>query len=103
VRSPKPRKARALLDASLRASKGDTPLRATTDGSAPRRAARWLLDVGEPVVRLGRATLAGLLGMQPETLSRALAVLVRAGAIALARGRIEIRDVDSLRVAARAR
>lgn len=92
----KPRGARVLLEATLGAGKSDTPLRATTDGNAKGRAARWLLDAGEPVIKLSRATLAGLVGMQPETLSRALSVLVRAGAIAVGRGRIEIKDRDVL-------
>jgi len=93
----KPQGARALLEATLSAGKSDTPLRATTDGNAKARAARWLLDAAEPVIKLRRVTLAGLIGMQPETLSRALAVLVRAGAITVGRGRIEIRDRNVLR------
>lgn len=95
-----PLAARTLLDNVLRTSRADQPLRATTDGSARVRVARWLVDAGEPVVKLRRATLAGLLGMQPETLSRALSTLVRAGAVAVGRGRIEVRDLDALRTLA---
>ncbi len=83
--------ARAVLDCHVRASVGDHAARATTDGSAPRRVARWLLGSTRQQT-LPRAVLAGLLGMRPETLSRALAALVSAGCIVVTRSRIEIAD-----------
>lgn len=87
--------ARVVLDCQIRASASDHAARATTDGSAPRRVARWL--IGSTKQRtLPRAVLAGLLGMRPETLSRALASLSRTRCIALTRSRIDIVDAAQL-------
>lgn len=87
--------ARVVLDAVLHTVAGDNAGRARTDGNAPQRVARWLGDASKQK-KLPRAILAGLLGMKPETLSRALAALARFGAITLTRTRIDVRDAASL-------
>ena len=91
--------ARALLEVMVLTWCGDNPHRATADGSAPQRVAEWLLDGAERKVSrsLPRAVIAGLLGMKPETLSRAVASLARRGAVVTNRMRIEIVDRGLLR------
>lgn len=75
--------------------------RQALQGSAVRRVARFLLqhaeaDDGGETLETPHRVLAGMLGMRPETLSRALADLRTAGA--LARGRtVRIADVGRLR------
>lgn len=86
---------RVVLDCLLETLAADNPSRATTDGSAPQRIARWLLDSTQQR-RLPRSVLAGLLGMKPETLSRGLASLVRGGSISATRTRIDILDAALL-------
>jgi CRP/FNR family transcriptional regulator, cyclic AMP receptor protein len=83
--------ARVVLDCVLQAIAGDNAGRARTDGNAPQRVARWLREASKQK-KLPRTILAGLLGMKPETLSRALAALARHGAIHLTRTRIDVRD-----------
>lgn len=83
--------ARVVLDSVLHAIAGDNTGRAQTDGNAPQRVARWLRDTTKQK-KLPRSILAGLLGMKPETLSRALAALARFGAITLTRTRMDVRD-----------
>lgn len=94
--------ARALLEALLDAWCSDNPRRATADGSAPQRVAEWLLDgAGRKASRsLPRSVIAGLLGMKPETMSRACAELARRGAIVTNRIRIEVVDRGLLRAIA---
>jgi CRP-like cAMP-binding protein len=87
--------ARTVLDCHVRALVADHAARATTDGSAPRRVARWLLSSTRQQM-LPRVVLAGLLGMRPETLSRALAALVSAGCIVVSRSRIDIANASHL-------
>ena len=87
--------ARVVLDCVMQTACSDNPSRATTDGSAPQRVARWLLDSSKQK-RLPRSIMAGLLGMKPETLSRALASLAKTGSIALTRTRIDVRDAARL-------
>ncbi len=83
----------ALREASRRATE-----RQALEGTAVRRVARFLLDRQK---RNGNGALtphhvlARVLGMRPETLSRALRELRRAGAIAPGRG---VRVADSLRL-----
>jgi CRP/FNR family transcriptional regulator len=93
--------ARAVLDCVLLAQCADVPRRAGADGNARQRVAAWLLDQpGDarfgPTAGLPRVVIAGLLGMLPETLSRALASLAKSGALAVTRKRVEIRDVGAL-------
>ncbi len=87
--------ARVVLDCILGTIVGDNAGRATTDGNAPQRVARWLLDSSKQK-RLPRSILAGLLGMKPETLSRALAAIARTGCIHRTRTRIDVRDTACL-------
>ncbi len=90
--------ARTALELSVAAACYDVPRPAASDGTAIERVARWLID--ESPRRNGgglpRQVIAQLLGMLPETLSRALAELARSGAIDLTRRKITIRDVDAL-------
>ena len=91
----------AMLECVLRSQCTDAPRRAGSDGSAVSRVARWLLDGknGEGQRRsssLPRRVVAGLLGMQPETLSRALATLAARGAVTVTRRRVDIVDRPKL-------
>ena len=93
--------ANAVLECVLLALSGDSPRRAGADGSARQRVAGWLLD--QPRKQgpgLPRNVVADLLGMLPETLSRALASLAEGGAITVTRRRVEVRDVAALEAAA---
>ena len=91
--------ARVVLDCVMETLSSDNPSRATTDGSAPQRIARWLLDSLQQRC-LPRSVLAGLLGMKPETLSRGLATLVRSGCISATRTRIDVLDPARLEAVA---
>ena len=94
---------RVLLEAVLEAEARDRPLRGNADGTAPQRAAAWLLE-NAPDTSSGaipRRVLAGLLGMRPETLSRALAALAQGGAIRLGRREVAVVDRTQLRSVAR--
>jgi CRP/FNR family transcriptional regulator len=94
--------ARLALEQLLR-SEVDEPLHAASpDGTAIERVARWILDEaqGGAPRALPRRDVAGLLGMVPETLSRALAALVRAGAITTNRRHLRVVDAQALRTAA---
>lgn len=87
----------AVLGCVVTAHCGDTPRRAGADGSAVERVATWLLD--EPAgqaAALPRTAVAGMLGMEPETLSRALSALSECGAIRVSRREIVVLDPDRL-------
>jgi CRP/FNR family transcriptional regulator len=91
--------ARAVLETVLLALCSDAPRAASADGNARQRVAAWILDQGRgPSAPAGlpRHVVAGLLGMLPETLSRALAAIAKTGAIEVTRRRIEIRDAAAL-------
>jgi len=96
---------RVLLDAVLRSGVRERPLRGNADGTAPQRAAAWLLGHAPQVAsrQVTRRVLAGLLGMRPETLSRTLRAIEAQGAILQTRGRIEVVDRGRLRAIARRR
>lgn len=81
----------------------DTPRRAGADGNAVQRAAAWVLEecTNPSEATLPRREIAQLLGMLPETLSRALATLARRGAIDLTRQNVAIRDNEALEACAR--
>jgi len=85
--------ARMALEQTLLATTADPSRAASADGSAIRRVARWLLDAGAAgPPRLPRHVVASLLGMAPETLSRALAGLRDHGAIAVTPRGLQIED-----------
>jgi CRP-like cAMP-binding protein len=100
--------ARSVLDCVLLAVCADAPRRAGADGNARQRVAAWLLDQPSEAsagstAGLPRNVIAGLLGMLPETLSRALASLAQVGAIDVTRRHVEIRDVGVLEAVAAGR
>lgn len=90
--------ARTMLQLALRSRCHESPRRSGADGSATRRVARWLLDEapGQHDPPIPRKVMAALLGMLPETLSRALARLREMGAIRATRKDIRVIDVDAL-------
>jgi CRP-like cAMP-binding protein len=94
--------ARLVLEQILRSEADEPPHAASPDGTATERVARWILkEVHDGAPRaLPRRDVAGLLGMVPETLSRALARLVALGAIETTRRHLRIVDVPGLRAAA---
>ena len=91
-----------VLECTLLTWCRDNPRRATADGNARQRVAEWLLEGAERNTSrsLPRSIVAGLLGMKPETLSRAIAALARRGAIVTNRMRIEVVDRTLLRAIA---
>lgn len=92
--------ARALLDLALLGPALDSPRRASSEGSAVKRVAQWLLDEGPALAEgVPRKVIAELLGMLPETLSRALATLAARGAIVSTRRSIRVLDPETLRAA----
>ncbi|MBI4956270.1 MAG: Crp/Fnr family transcriptional regulator [Myxococcales bacterium] len=90
--------ARVLLEGMLLAQSADTPRRTNADGSALERVAAWLCEssADNSVLTLPRRVVAGLLGMQPETLSRCLAALSDQGALRVTRRSIEVTSRDKL-------
>jgi CRP-like cAMP-binding protein len=83
--------ARVVLEQVLRGLAADAPRGAAPDGNATSRVARWILEAG-PAPAVPRRMVASMLGMVPETLSRALAQLRKDGAIVTTRRTITIRD-----------
>jgi CRP-like cAMP-binding protein len=92
------RHANSVLSEVVASQWNDTPRRAGADGNAVERAAAWILEECEhpSEVTLSRREIAHLLGMLPETLSRALASLARRGAIEVTRRDVVIRDARLL-------
>ncbi|WP_428261598.1 Crp/Fnr family transcriptional regulator [Haliangium sp.] len=93
--------ARIALEASVRAMVADLPPRAAADGSAAQRVADWLVHESPQTLHLPRRVVADLLGMRPETLSRALASLAQRGAIEVSRTSLEVVDGEALETIAR--
>jgi CRP-like cAMP-binding protein len=95
--------ARVALEQTLRAACDDEPRAASADGSAVARVARWLLDHEAAVAgaEVPRRDVAAMLGIVPETMSRALHRLASAGAIKVSRRSVVIVDADALRAATR--
>jgi CRP-like cAMP-binding protein len=91
--------ARVVLDSVLRSGTRERPRRGNADGTARRRAASWLLENADRRLpsAVSRQVMAGLLGMRPETLSRALRTLAERGAIRHGRTTIEVIDRARLR------
>jgi CRP-like cAMP-binding protein len=92
-----------VLEQVLRAECSASPRAATTDGTAMERVARWILAESErgELSQVPRCFAAGLLGMAPETFSRALTQLAEAGAVEVTRRSLAVRDAELLRAAAR--
>ncbi|MCC6559334.1 MAG: Crp/Fnr family transcriptional regulator [Polyangiaceae bacterium] len=90
--------ARTVLDLVLLTQSHDAPRRAGSEGNAMRRVALWLLDSAGPGIpsTLPRNVVAELLGMLPETFSRALAGLIARGAVEADRRSIRILSVEML-------
>ncbi len=88
------------LVVQARCAEGPRPTAAA--GSAVQRVARWLADEsrGGRAPTIERRVVARLLGMLPETFSRALARLVALGAIATTRKEIRVLDARALLAAA---
>lgn len=94
--------ARRILELSVRTNKNELPRQAQTDGSAVERVANWIYAEGPrgATLTLPRKVVADLLGMRPETFSRALATLAEGSAIAVTRYTLRITDENALRQAA---
>ncbi len=91
--------ARTALEQVLHMMVGEAPRTAGTDGSAVRRVARWICDEAEGGVAppIPRRTVASLLGMTPETFSRALAQLAKDRIVQLTRKHLAVIDDGALR------
>jgi len=90
--------ARALMEMVLHTHCASSLRPSSAEGTAVRRLARWLVEEcrGGLAPGLPRATIAGMLGMLPETLSRALAALATRGAITVTRKEIRVVDAAKL-------
>jgi CRP-like cAMP-binding protein len=90
--------AHAILQLVIRAHCEAGPRPSTSEGSATCRVARWLADESRGGVAppIPRAVVAGLLGMLPETFSRALSTLASRGAIEVDRKQIRVIDANVL-------
>lgn len=89
--------ARALLTCVLLTQCADAPRRSGSEGSAQQRAAAWILEqAGDPGSALPRQVVASLLGMLPETLSRALAALAARGLVEVTRRSVRVIDGQAL-------
>jgi CRP-like cAMP-binding protein len=90
-----------VLELALREAGCRVAERHALEGTAVRRVARFLLqrqevDERADALRTPQHVLAHILGMRPETLSRALARLRETGVIAPGRG-VRVVDDDKLR------
>jgi len=94
--------ARTMLEQNLRTQVTEAVRAASADGNAARRVARWIISEEEEgtAPQVPRRFVAGMLGMVPETFSRALSALAKSGAISTTRRTIRIRDREALRTAA---
>jgi CRP-like cAMP-binding protein len=94
--------ARALLECVLLTQGNDSPRRAGADGNAQQRVAAWVLGQEQATgPALPRKVTAELLGMLPETLSRALAAFAARGVLEVTRRSVTILDRSALEEAAR--
>jgi CRP-like cAMP-binding protein len=92
------RASHAVMEAVIRTRCADGPRASSAEGTASRRVARWLAEEcrGSVAPGIPRSVIAGLLGMLPETFSRALARLVTRGAITVSRKQISVVDAAKL-------
>jgi CRP-like cAMP-binding protein len=90
---------RVLLEAVLKSREEEFLPQSSPDGTAVQRVAQWLLNRSDvPSERnLPRNVMADMLGMRPETLSRALHALADLGFIEVGRRHVLIVDPDGLR------
>ena len=88
-----------VLKAVLRTADDELIPQAAPDGTAVQRVASWILDRHQiqQTVNLPRQVIADLLGMRPETLSRALHLLDEEGLIEASRRYILLVDQEGLR------
>lgn len=95
--------ARVVLQLVLQAQSEDAPRGASCDGPAVQRTAQWILGHGAETETsvLPRQHAAQMLGMCPETFSRALTGLARRGAITRTRQRLRVLDRELLEQIAR--
>jgi CRP-like cAMP-binding protein len=86
--------ARTVLALALRGENDELMRRAGPDGNAEKRVAGWLRKeaADRTTLLLPRRIAADLLGMRPETLSRALRALARRELIRTTRREVEILD-----------
>lgn len=91
---------RAILECVLLAQCSDVPRRASSDGNACQRVATWILESRDQQPGLPRKVVAPLLGMLPETLSRALGTLADRGLIRVTRRQVEVLDEAALEATA---
>ena len=92
-----PSAARITLEESLRSAPSKRTLRGQSSNA---RTAGWILaNIHTPeALDLSRETVAELIGIRSETLSRALASIAATGAITVTRTTLEVNDYDLLEV-----
>lgn len=88
-----------VLKTVLQTEEDELMPQASTDGTAVQRVAAWILDRQqiEQTTDVPRSVIADLLGMRPETLSRALHSLAEEGLIEVSRRSFFIIDPGGLR------
>ncbi len=96
----RPAASRVLLETVLRSRERALLPQSSPDGTATQRVAQWILDRapgGRDEAGVSRAVMADMLGMRPETLSRALRTLADMGFIDVGRRHLLIVDPEGLR------
>jgi len=93
-----PSASQAVMILVIKARCTEAPRPAASEGRSVLRVARWLADEsrGGAAPQIPRHVVAGLLGMLPETFSRALARLSASGAITVTRKEIRVIDARAL-------